>query len=132
MDRAARKRLASRPMTVHEAIVNPAGTGPVGDFSRPTSEMKSAQHHHAAKVVQTGRSVEQPYQVEVGEGALNPPGEAAKLVSRQMHEFGDRQKLHVLLHRLTAPTAVFGEAVAPEKADASSDRTRRSAQHLHR
>jgi hypothetical protein len=38
-----------------------------------------------------------------------------------MHEFGDRQKLHVLLHRLTAPTAVFGEAVAPEKTDASSD-----------
>lgn len=90
--------------------------------------MKPAPAHHTPDIIQADEHPKSRHRTgfEHPQGANQISVEITKLHPRQMHQFIDRPWLHFALHRLTAPIAAFGEAVAPEEADAP--RSGRNAQ----
>lgn len=82
--------------------------------------MKSADSHDAADIVERRERIEPLAGIclKVIQSVSGFASQIAKLVARKLHQFIDRPGLHFFLHRLAAPIAAFGEALATEEADA--------------
>ncbi len=99
--------------------------------------MQCAQDHDTANVLQAHQRLQPVGRAgfEKGESALDRPGQIAKFVPCQMHQFADRPVCHDFLHRLTAPIAAFAGGPCDGGGGCTARRPQRSGgvpRHLHR